>query len=98
MNSVENQIHTKLVQGFQPTHLEVVNESYLHSVPAGSETRQYMLAWWKSLNRECMPWHCTPLARKSGSPITKCLIPPNALAEASTIKKRISGCTKNKRL
>lgn len=38
MNSIENQIHTKLVQGFQPNHLEIVNESYLHSVPAGSET------------------------------------------------------------
>lgn len=38
MNPVENQIHTKLNQNFQPTHLEVVNESYMHSVPPGSET------------------------------------------------------------
>ncbi len=38
MNPVENQIHTKLGLAFQPAHLEVINESYMHSVPAGSET------------------------------------------------------------
>lgn len=38
MNPVENQIHTKLSSHFQPEHLEVINESYMHSVPAGSET------------------------------------------------------------
>lgn len=38
MNSVENQIHTKLGRAFQPAHLEVINESYMHSVPPGSET------------------------------------------------------------
>lgn len=38
MNPVENQIHTKLSQHFHPTYLEVINESYMHSVPAGSET------------------------------------------------------------
>lgn len=34
----ENQIRTKLETNFQPTHLEVTNESFMHSVPAGSET------------------------------------------------------------
>lgn len=38
MNPVENQIHAKLSQGFQPIHLDVLNESYMHSVPPGSET------------------------------------------------------------
>lgn len=38
MNPVESRIHTKLVVGFQPVHLEVINESYMHSVPPGSET------------------------------------------------------------
>ena len=38
MNLIQKQIHTKLSEGFQPVHLDVVNESYMHSVPAGSET------------------------------------------------------------
>lgn len=38
MNPVESRIHTKLRAEFQPEHLEVINESYLHSVPPGSET------------------------------------------------------------
>jgi|SRR5690606_4047326 stress-induced morphogen len=38
MNTIENQIHTKLVQEFEPVHLEVTNESHMHSVPANSET------------------------------------------------------------
>ncbi len=31
-------IQRKLQEAFEPTHLEVVNESFMHSVPAGSET------------------------------------------------------------
>ena len=38
MNPVENRIYTKLSAEFQPAHLEVTNESYMHSVPPGSET------------------------------------------------------------
>jgi stress-induced morphogen len=38
MNPVESRIHTKLGAGFHPVHLEVINESYMHSVPPGSET------------------------------------------------------------
>lgn len=38
MNPVESRIHSKLKAGFQPVHLEVINESYMHSVPPGSET------------------------------------------------------------
>ncbi|HCS64949.1 MAG TPA: BolA family transcriptional regulator [Cellvibrio sp.] len=38
MNPVESSIHTKLGAGFRPVHLEIINESYMHSVPPGSET------------------------------------------------------------
>lgn len=38
MKPVENQIRTKLVAAFQPAHLEVINESHMHSVPPGSES------------------------------------------------------------
>src|SRR5690606_41183295 len=38
MNPVENRILTKLTAEFQPAHLEVINESHMHSVPPGSET------------------------------------------------------------
>lgn len=36
--SFESQIRNKLTAAFQPTHLEVVNESHMHNVPKGSET------------------------------------------------------------
>ncbi|XP_078061630.1 bolA-like protein 1 [Mustelus asterias] len=35
---VESAIHTKLEQCLAPAHLQVINESYMHAVPAGSET------------------------------------------------------------
>ncbi|HVK60185.1 MAG TPA: BolA family protein, partial [Bdellovibrionales bacterium] len=35
---LENAIRSKLTERFQPTHLEVVNESHAHSVPKNSET------------------------------------------------------------
>jgi stress-induced morphogen len=38
MNPIESRIYTKLGAAFQPLHLEVINESYMHSVPSGSET------------------------------------------------------------
>ncbi len=28
----------KLTESFGPSHLEIINESYMHSVPKGSET------------------------------------------------------------
>lgn len=31
-------IQSKLMQSFHPLHLEVTNESFMHSVPPGSET------------------------------------------------------------
>ena len=36
--SVQNAIETKLQEALAPEHLEVVNESYMHNVPPGSET------------------------------------------------------------
>jgi len=38
MNPIEARIVEKLSQSFTPTHLQVVNESHMHSVPFGSET------------------------------------------------------------
>ena len=37
-NPVELEIRRKLLEAFQPVHLEVTNESSMHSVPPGSET------------------------------------------------------------
>ena len=38
MNPVEKSILNKLAVAFNVAHLAVVNESYMHAVPAGSET------------------------------------------------------------
>ncbi|WP_237385539.1 transcriptional regulator BolA [Xenorhabdus sp. Sc-CR9] len=35
---VRQEIETKLQAAFKPSHLEVVDESYRHNVPAGSES------------------------------------------------------------
>ncbi|WP_420745253.1 transcriptional regulator BolA [Photobacterium damselae] len=35
---IKTQIENKLQQAFSPTHLEVINESYMHHVPEGSES------------------------------------------------------------
>lgn len=37
-NPIKHRILTKLAEAFLPVHLEVLNESYMHAVPAGSET------------------------------------------------------------
>lgn len=36
--SLQNRIQSKLTTRFSPMHLEVVNESHMHNVPAGSES------------------------------------------------------------
>jgi len=36
--NIQNNIEQKLLQHFEPIHLEVVNESGQHNVPPGSET------------------------------------------------------------
>ena len=38
MKPIESRILAKLKESFAPTHVDVVNESYMHSVPPGSET------------------------------------------------------------
>jgi BolA protein len=35
---IEQTITQKLNQRFQPEHLEIINESYMHAVPPGSES------------------------------------------------------------
>ncbi|MGD9662191.1 MAG: BolA family protein [Porticoccaceae bacterium] len=36
--TIAKTIEAKLRESFQPLHLEVVNESYMHNVPPGSES------------------------------------------------------------
>lgn len=38
MKPVETNINAKLTEAFHPEHLEVLNESHMHSVPPGSES------------------------------------------------------------
>ena len=38
MTSTQETIQSKLQQAFSPIHLEVINESHMHSVPPGSES------------------------------------------------------------
>lgn len=36
--NIQNNIEQKLLAHFNPAHLEVTNESFMHNVPTGSET------------------------------------------------------------
>lgn len=36
--NIQNNIEQKLLAHFSPAHLEVINESFMHNVPNGSET------------------------------------------------------------
>ena len=36
--SVQNTIESKITEALAPAHLEVINESYMHAVPPGSES------------------------------------------------------------
>lgn len=38
MKPVEDRLVAKLTASFAPAHLQVINESHMHSVPPGSET------------------------------------------------------------
>ncbi len=42
--SVQQTIDTKLRAGLAPSHLEVINESHRHNVPAGSESHFKVVA------------------------------------------------------
>lgn len=35
---IQQQVEQKLNDSFEPTHLEVINESHMHNVPSGSES------------------------------------------------------------
>ena len=41
--SLADQIQAKLTQTFEPTFIELINESHMHSVPKGSETHFRLL-------------------------------------------------------
>ncbi|MEP0354190.1 MAG: BolA/IbaG family iron-sulfur metabolism protein [Paraglaciecola sp.] len=36
--NIQTLIETKIAEHFSPQHLEVINESYMHNVPKGSES------------------------------------------------------------
>ena len=36
--NIQNSIEQKLMAHFDPAHLEVINESFMHNVPSGAET------------------------------------------------------------
>ncbi len=36
--TVQQQIETKIIEALAPAHLEVINESHMHSVPPGSDS------------------------------------------------------------
>ena len=38
MGEVQIAIESKLREAFEPAHLDVINESYMHNVPPGSES------------------------------------------------------------
>ena len=42
--SVKESIENKLNAGLQPVHLDVINESHMHNVPAGSESHFKVIA------------------------------------------------------
>jgi BolA protein len=39
---IREQIEAKLAAAFEPTHLDVTDESYRHNVPAGSESDKFV--------------------------------------------------------
>lgn len=41
---VQQSIESKLTEGLTPAHLEVINESHMHSVPRGSESHFKVIA------------------------------------------------------
>jgi BolA-like protein 1 len=61
---IENSIRLKLMEHFQPKHLEILNESYMHNVPKGSETHFKVLVVSEKfeslpLIQVCNVAHCT---------------------------------------
>lgn len=44
MESMESVIRTKLLADLAPSHLEVINESHMHNVPANAETHFKVIA------------------------------------------------------
>ncbi|XP_003725927.1 bolA-like protein DDB_G0274169 [Strongylocentrotus purpuratus] len=57
--SIESSIKDKLMQKFQPTHLEVINESSMHNVPRGSETHFKVVVVSEAFDKESLiKRHC----------------------------------------
>ena len=58
MTTIQNQIETRLQEALQPSHLEVINESGKHNVPAGSELHFKVIAVSKQFQ------NCTRIQRQ----------------------------------
>ena len=77
---MREQIEAKLRAAFEPFYLEVVDESYRHNVPAGSESHfkvvlvsdrfqgivQSMACFQRNWPMVFMRWPCIPIRTKSG--------------------------------
>lgn len=50
--NIQNNIENKLLSHFQPEHLEVINESFMHNVPEGSESHFKVVIVTSSFNGE----------------------------------------------
>lgn len=37
-NPIQKAMHNKLKENLEPSHMEIINESYMHNVPKGAET------------------------------------------------------------
>lgn len=51
LNPIEMKIIEVLTENLNPTHLEVINESYMHNVPKGSETHFKVLVVSNEFNK-----------------------------------------------
>lgn len=51
---VETSMRTKLEKNLTPFHLEIINESYMHNVPKGSETHFKVVIVSDKFNNEAL--------------------------------------------
>lgn len=54
LKPVETSMRTKLEKNLTPFHLEIINESYMHNVPKGSETHFKVVIVSDKFNNEAL--------------------------------------------
>jgi stress-induced morphogen len=57
---IEQTITRKLAERFNPAHLEITNESFMHAVPPGSESHFKVVVVSAAWPATFMPWPCRP--------------------------------------